>query len=450
MVPLMSRPSAVECGLFRSSGVIPAQIIASKRDGHPLSDAEVTYFISRYAADEIPDYQMAALAMAIFLNGMTRGEIEALTREMLRSGTMLTWPEDGQLRVDKHSTGGVGDKTSLILAPLLAECGLQVPMLSGRGLGPTGGTLDKLESIPGFRTDLSLAEISQLTQQIGCVITGTTAELAPADRKLYALRDVTATVPSIPLITASIMSKKLAESLDALVLDVKYGSGGFMKTQQQAEELARSLVDVGSQMGVATTALLTDMNQPLGRMCGNAVEVLESIEVLQGGGPEDVREVTFALAEELLLETRVRESRAEARGLLEARLADGSAYERFCRMVRAQGGDVDAVLLVAPAHDVVAAVSGYVAAVDTEALGHLIIAMGGGRQFLGAAIDPSVGVEMLVRIGDQVEAGQPLMRLFHSGPEGFVAAALATVKLARHPAVAPALISQRVTGNNSR
>ncbi|HQX54102.1 MAG TPA: thymidine phosphorylase, partial [Planctomycetaceae bacterium] len=275
--------------------MLPASLIAAKRDRQELRDEEIAFFVQGFADGSIPDYQMAAMAMAIYLNGMTPRETATLTFAMLSSGTRLVWPKDGRSRVDKHSTGGIGDKTSLILAPLLAECGLQIPMLSGRGLGATGGTLDKLEAIPGYRTDLALAEITQLTQSVGCVITGASAELAPADRKLYALRDVTATVPSIPLITASIMSKKLAESLDALVLDVKFGSGAFMKTREQATELAHSLVSTGQRMGVHTTALLTDMNQPLGRMCGNAVEVLESIDVLQGGGPDDVRQLTIEL-----------------------------------------------------------------------------------------------------------------------------------------------------------
>jgi thymidine phosphorylase len=322
--------------------MLPASLIAAKRDHRELSDEEIAFFIQGFATGTIPDYQMSAMAMAIYLNGMTPREIATLTSEMLRSGTQLAWPKDGIARVDKHSTGGIGDKTSLILAPLLAECGLQNPMLSGRGLGATGGTLDKLEAIPGFRTNLSLDEITRLTQSVGCVITGASAELAPADRKLYALRDVTATVPSIPLITGSIMSKKLAESLDALVLDVKFGSGAFMKTREQATLLAHSLVNTGERMGVRTTALLTDMNQPLGRMCGNAVEVLESIDVLKGGGPADVRRLTLELCADLLVSTGVEKTLQDAVKRCAGLLDDGSAFERYCRMVRAQGGDPDA------------------------------------------------------------------------------------------------------------
>ena len=257
----------------------PVQIIAAKRDGLELTDGQIADFVNGFATDQIPDYQMAAMAMAIYLRGMTVAETAALTDAMLRSGSALTWTGSPPC-VDKHSTGGIGDKVSLILAPLLACCGLRVPMISGRGLGPTGGTLDKLEAIPGYRTDLTMDEIQQWTNSIGCVITGASADLAPADRKLYALRDVTATVASIPLITASIMSKKLAEGLDVLVLDVKFGSGAFMKTRELGEALARSLVGTGLRMGVKTSAILNDMNQPLGRAVGNANEVLEAIDCL--------------------------------------------------------------------------------------------------------------------------------------------------------------------------
>ena len=424
---------------------IPAVLIAAKRDGRELTDDEIRFFIRGFASETIPDYQMAAMAMAIYLNGMTERETAALTLEMLHTGQRLQWPADGRLRVDKHSTGGIGDKTSLILAPLLAECGLQVPMLSGRGLGATGGTLDKLESIPGYRTDLSLHEITERTQVLGCVITGASAELAPADRRLYALRDVTATVPSIPLITASIMSKKLAESPDALVLDVKFGSGAFMKTFEQARLLAESLVNTGQRAGVRMTALLTDMNQPLGRMCGNAVEVLESIDVLQGCGPLDTRELTLQLAAELLLLTGVCTNNADAVQQLEARLNDGSAYERFCRMVAGQGGDPTAPLKVAPASEVCSQTAGAVAAIDTEALGLAIITMGGGRRTMGEQIDHSVGLEMLVRLGDHVDAGQPLVRIFSRNPESVASQIRSAIRIDSTGAVPP-LIRERIVG----
>ena len=397
--------------------MLPASLIAAKRDRQELSDAEIACFIQGFAAGIIPDYQMSAMAMAIYLNGMTPREVSTLTAEMLRSGTQLTWPRDGIARVDKHSTGGIGDKTSLILAPLLAECGVQVPMLSGRGLGATGGTLDKLEAIPGFRTDLSLAEITRLTQSVGCVITGACAELAPADRKLYALRDVTATVPSIPLITGSIMSKKLAESLDALVLDVKFGSGAFMKTREQATELAHSLVDTGNRMGVRTTALLTDMNQPLGRMCGNAVEVVESMDVLKGGGPDDVRRLTIELCAELLVSVGIDHSREAACQRCATLLDNGAAHERWCRLVQGQGGNPDAMLPIAPSSELTAERAGVISAINTETLGLAIISLGGGRRKMGDPIDHSVGLEMLVRLGDAVSIGTPLVRIFSKHPD---------------------------------
>lgn len=390
----------------------PALTIAKKRDGGTLSDEEVRDFIDGYVDSSVPDYQMAAMAMAIYLRGMDAAETAALTECMLQSGAVLEWSSPLPPKVDKHSTGGIGDKTSLILAPLLACCGLQVPMISGRGLGATGGTLDKLESIPGFRTNLSREEIQRISEQVGCVITGATSDLVPADRKLYALRDVTATVPSIPLITASIMSKKLAESLSALVLDVKFGSGAFMKSLDQARELALSMVATGERMGVRTTALLTDMNQPLGRMAGNAVEVDESVTALRGEGPNDLMEVTLALGAELLVSTGVDASAPRALERLKAHVDSGAGLEKFRAMVAAQGGDLDAPRVIAPAHDVLAQREGYIAVVDTEHLGLAIIEKGGGRKKITDTLDLSAGLEMLVRIGDKVERGQPLVRVF--------------------------------------
>ena len=409
----------------------PVWIIQKKRDGQELSSEEIGEFISAYARRKIPDYQMSALAMAIYLNGMTTEETAALTDHMLATGSRFKWPKDGVPRADKHSTGGIGDKTSLLLAPMLACCGMQVPMISGRGLGATGGTLDKLESIPGFRTNLSMKEVQSAVARVGCVITGATSRLVPADRKLYALRDVTATVPSIPLITASIMSKKLAEGLDALVLDVKFGSGAFMKTEERARALAESLVATGRRMGVATTALVTDMNQPLGRMAGNAVEVDESLAALEGRGPSDLMEVTLALGAELLASCRVGETHHNAAvddrfhpphspGALHAPYVEalqrtidsGAAREKFAEMVAAQGGDLDAPRPVARASELLSSRAGYVSAVDSERLGQAIIAMRGGRQQLGDSLDHSTGIEMLVRLGDRVDAGQPMVRLF--------------------------------------
>lgn len=390
----------------------PVITIAKKRDGHELTRPEIAEFIGGFATDQIPDYQMAALAMAIYLRGMTTAETAALTDEMLGSGQVLRWRNDGRAVVDKHSTGGVGDKTSLILAPLLACCGLRVPMLSGRGLGATGGTLDKLEAIPGYRTNLSMDEIGSLVDRVGCVITGASQELAPADRKLYALRDVTATVPSIPLITASIMSKKLAEGLNALVLDVKWGSGAFMKSSANAHALANSLVSTGQRMGVQTVALVTDMNQPLGRKCGNALEVDESIDTLQGEGPVDLWHVTEELAIELLLLTKVATDRVAAKATIDGHIASGRAMEKFVEMVAAQGGDLNRPRPLAPVSDVLSEQTGHIAAIDTELLGLAIIELGGGRKVLSDKIDFATGLEMLVRLGAPVERGQPLVQLF--------------------------------------
>lgn len=394
--------------------MIPATIIARKRDGHELTDGQIRDFIAGFTDQRIPDYQMSALAMAIFIQGMTTEETASLTRAMLDSGSVLTWPEQPP-KVDKHSTGGVGDKISLPLAPLLAGCGMHVPMLSGRGLGATGGTLDKLESIAGFRTDLSLKEMKALTSQVGCVITGASSELAPADRRLYALRDVTATVPSIPLITASIMSKKLAEGLNALVLDVKFGSGAFMKTREQATQLARSLVATGQRMGVRTTALLTDMNQPLGRMCGNAVEVQESLDILDGGGPSDVRTLTLELATELLISANIESEQAAALQTASRCLDSGRAMEKFHEMVIAQKGQLSP-FEIAESDMVQAASSGCVNQIDTEQIGLAVIEMGGGRRVMTDSIDHSVGLKMLVRLGDTVEVGQPLAELYSHSP----------------------------------
>jgi pyrimidine-nucleoside phosphorylase len=425
----------------------PVWIIQKKRDRGELTPAEIGHFIAGYARGDIPDYQMSALAMAIYLNGMSIEETASLTDQMLASGARFEWPDDGVSRVDKHSTGGIGDKTSLLLAPMFACCGLQVPMISGRGLGATGGTLDKLESIPGYRTNLSMDEIRAVVARTGCVITGATADLVPADRKLYALRDVTATVPSIPLITASIMSKKLAEGLDALVLDVKFGSGAFMKTVESARELAQSLVATGKRMGVATTALLTDMNQPLGCKAGNAVEVDESIAALEGKGPKDLVQVTRALGAEALLSANRAASIDEATSVLERTITSGAAREKFAQMVAAQGGDLDAPRHVAPAGELASPRAGYIASIDAEKLGQAIIAMGGGRRQLGDQLDHSTGIEMLVRLGDRVDRGQPLVKIFASRPSETEARDLLTAAISiadDRPPLGP-LILDRLT-----
>lgn len=422
----------------------PAELIARKRDGHPLSRDEIAFVIRGFVDGTIPEYQMSALAMAIFFQGMEDEETAALTQEMLLSGVRLEWPSGAPV-VDKHSTGGVGDKVSLVLAPLLASCGLRVPMISGRGLGPTGGTLDKLESIPGFRTDLSIDEMQSIVERVGCVITGATENLVPADRKLYALRDVTATVPSIPLITASIMSKKLAESLNALVLDVKCGSGAFMKTRAQAVQLAESMVRAGQQMGVRTTALVTDMNQPLGRMCGNSVEVAETLDSLAGEGPEDLRYVTLALGAELLVSAGRCVDQATAESLLIDRLDSGAARDVFEQMVAAQGGDLNAVCAVASEQTVLAERSGFVTAMDAEALGMAVIDLGGGRRRTGESVDHSVGIDMRVRIGDEISAGEPLASVFASRPVPAIISRVAgAVAIGESPCEWPDFIVERV------
>ena len=349
---------------------------------------------------------------------MSANETTALTRALLESGETLTW-SDGHACVDKHSTGGIGDKVSLMLAPMLACFDLRVPMISGRGLGPTGGTLDKLESIPGFRTDLSQSELQTITDQVGCVITGATADLAPADRKLYALRDVTATVPSKPLIVSSILSKKLAENLSSLVLDVKAGSGAFMKTVDEACELGRTLVAVGEQMGVATTGLVTNMDQPLGRMIGNALEVQEVIECLKQEGhvSPDLLELTIRLGSELLIAEDIAANEKQAHVMLLEKMRDGSAWTKFEEMVAAQGGelsDFDANATLEPI-DVLADKGGFVDAIDGERLGNFVIALGGGRQQIQDTIDHAVGIETDLKVGKKIDAGESLATVYARG-----------------------------------
>ncbi|RMG35651.1 MAG: thymidine phosphorylase [Planctomycetota bacterium] len=394
----------------------PVRTICRKRDGHVLSDEEIAALVSGFVEGTVSDAQMAAWAMAVYFRGMTPQETAALTQAMLDSGARLSWTAADRPLVDKHSTGGIGDKTSLVLAPLLAACGVRVPMISGRGLGPTGGTLDKLEAIPGFRTDLSLQEIRRQVRDVGCVITGATEDLVPADRRLYALRDVTGTVPSIPLITASIMSKKLAEGLDALVLDVKHGTGAFMKRLPDARKLAESLVRVGTACGVRTTALITDMNQPLGEMVGNATEVIEAVEVLRDRKHGPVRTLCEALAVSALRRIHRESPPEELQATVCAALDRGDAYEYFCRMVRAQGGDPTARLPLAEPRDVNADRSGCILGIDAEQIGYALIEAGGGRKHQGQPIDHAVGFRMHVEIGDTVRAGEPLATAYLRPP----------------------------------
>jgi pyrimidine-nucleoside phosphorylase len=397
--------------------MLPQWIIEKKRDGLPLSEQEIRSFIGQYTDGSIPDYQMAALAMAIYFQGMTPEEIAILTDAMMRSGDQVDTSGLAQPTADKHSTGGIGDKVSLILAPLVACCGVAVPMLSGRGLGITGGTLDKLESIPGYRTDLSTDEFLGVLEAVGCSITGQTARIAPADKKLYALRDVTGTVPSIPLIAASIMSKKLAEGAGSLVLDVKRGVGAFMKTTEDARRLARTMVAIGSRMNRGMTAIITDMNQPLGHTAGNSLEVIETVEALKGGGPADLREVTLTLSAAMLLLAGVETDAATARQRLVRLLESGEAFDKFGAMVALHGGDrrvLDHPEKL-PAAPLVCAVEaecdGVVRKMDADAIGRICLLLGAGRAAVTDRVDPRVGVSGLLKIGDPVAKGQPLMHL---------------------------------------
>jgi pyrimidine-nucleoside phosphorylase len=424
----------------------PVAIITKKRDGGRLSPAEIAEFMGGFVRGDVPEYQMSALAMAIFFRGMDAAETAALVEVMLKSGATLQWPKDFGMLVDKHSTGGIGDKTSLVIAPLLACCGLKVPMISGRGLGATGGTLDKLESIPGFRTNLSTDEIRAVVERVGCVITGATADLVPADRKLYALRDVSGTVPSIPLICASIMSKKLAENLHALVLDVKWGTGAFMRKQDDARQLAQAMVDTGHRMGVRTTALLTDMNQPHGRFAGNAVEVDESVEILRGGGPLDMVEICVALAAELLTSTGIEKSQSDAIQRLGRLIQSGAALEKLREMVAAQGGDLGAPRSIAPKSEVLADRAGYATAINAEQLGMAIIELGGGRKKLGDKLDFSTGLEMRIRLGEKIDRGQPLANVFAPADKAPIARKMIAdaITIADQPVQPPPLIVERI------
>ncbi len=400
--------------------------IERKRDGAELDPAEIAEFIRGYTAGEIPDYQASAFAMAVFFRGMTAAETGALTRAMMHSGRVLQYPAGSPPKVDKHSTGGIGDKVSLILAPLLACDGLWVPMISGRGLGITGGTLDKLESIPGFNVALSEAQTLAQLEKIGVAMIGQTADLCPADKKLYALRDVTATVPSQPLIVASIMSKKLAESLDRLVLDVKFGSGAFMKTRGEAAELAAALAAVGREMGVQTSHLLTPMDEPLGRTVGNALEVAEAVECLRGGGPSDLRDLTLDLAEKVATVPRVQLARW---------LDDGTAWRKFVALVEAQGGDAGVLERLgeihrAPViHELCAAENGRLTRMDAGAIGRACVQLGAGRAKASDAIDFAVGVSAIQSTGATVQRGEPLLRI-HARSDASMQAVLPLIEAA--------------------
>jgi len=395
-------------------------VIRKKRDGGELTLAEIESLVNGYTRGEIPDYQVSAWLMATLLKGMTRAETAALTDTMLRSGEVLDFSAMTARKVDKHSTGGVGDKTSLVLAPVAAAGGLVVPMISGRGLGHTGGTLDKLEAIPGFKVGIPVAQFRKILEQIGCCMIGQTDEIAPADRKLYALRDVTGTVESPFLICASIMSKKLAEGVDGLVLDVKTGSGAFMKQEKDAVYLAELMVETGERMGKQMAALITDMDQPLGRYVGNALEVVEVLEVLRGGGPDDLRDLCHELAAWMFLLGQRVSSITEGKRLSAELISSGAALDRFRKMVELQGGDPRAVddlsRLPKAAHtlDVASPKSGFVSAIQCERAGTACVILGGGRERKEDSVDPAVGFVLQKKVGDQVASGESLCTIHYN------------------------------------
>ncbi|HYG67747.1 MAG TPA: thymidine phosphorylase [Anaeromyxobacteraceae bacterium] len=430
------------------------ELIHRKRDGHSLPSEAIASLVDGFTRGDIPDYQMAAFCMAVFFQGMDEAETVALTRAMLHSGDVLDLSDIPGVKVDKHSTGGVGDKVSLPLAPLAAACGVKVPMISGRGLGHTGGTLDKLEAIPGFRVDLPVERFRELVASVGACLIGQTARLAPADRKLYALRDVTATVESIPLIAGSIMSKKLAEGIDALVLDVKVGSGAFMKRLDDARALARTLAGIGRGMGKRVTALLTNMDQPLGHAVGNALEVVEAVELLEGGGPPDLRACTVELTAEMLLLAGVAPDLPAARRAVEAAIADGRGLRKLEEIVEAQGGDPRALrdrarlpqatrTLAVPAP-----AAGFVGAIDTEAIGLAAVALGAGRARVEDRIDPAVGIVVHRKLGERVERGEPLATIHHGdrgeAPDRVVARLAAAWRIGPEAVGPPPLVLERM------
>jgi pyrimidine-nucleoside phosphorylase len=433
-------------------------LIRTKRDGGQLDRASLEWFVAGVTDGSLPDYQASAMLMAIVLKGMTAEETAALTDAMVRSGVKVDYPGLPRVAVDKHSTGGVGDKTSIILAPLAAACGAYVPMMSGRGLGHTGGTLDKLESIPGFRTSLSLDELRRGVATIGCALIGQTSEVAPADRKLYALRDVTGTVESIPLITASIMSKKIAEGIGGLVLDVKYGHGAFMKTEEDARRLARSLVDTGELAGVRTEALLTNMDAPLGRAVGNALEIVESIETLKGRGPKDLESLSVEFAARMLVLSGIEPDVARATSRVREALSSGAGVDKLRQIIENQGGDPEVIddysrLPTAPDREVITAPrDGVVVAMRAEAVGRAAVGLGAGRDRLDAVIDPAVGFMILAPVGARVKRGDPVIEIHHRNGHGLAdARALLepAIQIEDAPVAARPLVLDRIQGRTA-
>ena len=435
--------------------MLALRLIERKRDGGRIEPGEWRALLGAYVAGHVPDYQMAAFLMAAYLRGLDREETTSLTDAMLRSGGALDLHAISAPRIDKHSTGGVGDKVSLVLAPLAASVGIVVPMMSGRGLGHTGGTLDKLDAIPGFRSDLSLAQARAQLDRIGCVLLGQTGEIAPIDRRLYALRDATATVESIPLIAASIMSKKLAEGLTGLVLDVKRGSGSFLQTLDRGLELAELMIALGASHGCPVVALLTAMDRPLGRACGNALETEEAIHALKGEGPADLMDVTYALAAEMMMLGKLADDRAAALEVLREAIASGAAAEKFKEIIEAQGGnpavvDDPALLPQAEAIELFrASRRGFVAQIEPRAVGRGIIALGGGRTTMEGTVDPGVGYVITVKPGDWVEAGEPIASVFARDESGLRAGAASlreAIRIADEAEPPLPLVSHRVTG----
>ena len=398
-------------------------IIAKKRDGHELGRDEINFVIHGYTKGEIADYQVAALLMAIYLRGMSSEETLALTEAMLHSGEIVDFSELGRPRVDKHSTGGVGDKTSLVIAPVVAAAGVLVPMISGRALAHSGGTLDKLESIPGFRTDLSLAEFRSTLENVGAALIGQTAEIAPADKKLYALRDVTATVACRPLMAASIMSKKLAEGASGLVLDVKTGSGAFLKNENDARELGLLMISIARGLNKECLVLITDMNQPLGRAVGNSLELIEAIETLKGQGPEDFNYLCRKLSAEMLVMASISADSAAGGQAYDELISSGAALEKMREIIKVQAGDArvienyDLLPRAEQTRDLLSSEAGYVRAIDTEAIGHASMLLGAGRAKLDTEIDLGVGLTVHARIGDQVERNSRLVTIHFNDDE---------------------------------
>ena len=428
-------------------------LIRHKRDGGTLDDASVEFFIRGVTTGTLPDYQAAAMLMAVFLKGMSAEETASLTTAMVRSGVQVTYPDLPGIPVDKHSTGGVGDKTSIVLAPLAAACGAFVPMMSGRGLGHTGGTLDKLEAIPGFRTALSLDELRRAVRTVGCALIGQTTEIAPADRKLYALRDVTGTIESIPLICASIMSKKIAEGIGGLVLDVKTGGGAFMKTLEASRALATILVATGRAAGVRTEALITRMAAPLGRAVGHSNEMVECIETLKGRGPADVEELSVRLASRMLVLAGFAGDPQSAEARVRSALQSGAGLEKLGEIIENQGGNPRVIedyslLPSAPDREIVASpASGFVGDLEAEPIGQAAVALGAGRARLEDRVDHGVGIEVMAHVGSEVRAGEPILVLHHRGGRGMADAlslARRAIRISEAPPVPGPLVLETV------